>query len=196
MLPVVITLQAMGVDAIGLNCLLDPMLPLIEEVRLHTAVPIIAKPDVRSSDETLLTPESFAQKMRLLMQAGARIVGGHDDSTPEHIAALKEVVQEFGEPEIPEEPDCYASTIETEAFFLGDDIAFSEPLACTSHLADDLIDLEDDRCNTALVEVESGRRFAPCGKQRYDPPSHRRALRQCAGVGRRPAVLPGAFDRR
>ena len=27
--------------------------------------------------------------------------------------------------------------------------------ACTSHLADDLIDLEDDRCNTALVEVES-----------------------------------------
>ena len=145
----------MGVDAIGLNCLLDPMLPLIEEVRLHTAVPIIAKPDVRSSDETLLTPESFAQKMRLLMQAGARIVGGHDDSTPEHIAALKEVVQEFGEPEIPEEPDCYAATIETEAFFLGDDIAFSEPLACTSHLADDLIDLEDDRCNTALVEVES-----------------------------------------
>lgn len=155
LLPVVITLQAMGVDAIGLNCLLDPMLPLIEEVCLHTAVPIIAKPDVRSSDETLLTPESFAQKMRLLMQAGARIVGGHDDSTPEHIAALKEVVQEFGEPEIPEEPDCYAATIETEAFFLGDDIAFSEPLACTSHLADDLIDLEDDRCNTALVEVES-----------------------------------------
>ena len=66
----------MGVDAIGLNCLLDPMLPLIEEVCLHKAVPIIAKPDVRSSDETLLTPESFAQKMRLLMQAGARIVGG------------------------------------------------------------------------------------------------------------------------
>ena len=155
LLPVVITLQAMGVDAIGLNCLLDPMLSLIEEVRLHTAVPIIAKPNARNADGTLLSPAAFAEKMRLLMQAGARIVGGYDDSTPAHISALKKVAQEFGPPEIAEEPDNYAATIETEAFFLGDDLVFSEPLACTGHLDDDLIDLDDDRCNTALVEIES-----------------------------------------
>ena len=28
-------------------------------------------------------------------------------------------------------------------------------MACTGHLDDDLIDLDDDRCNTALVEIES-----------------------------------------
>lgn len=155
LLPVVITLQAMGVDAIGLNCLLDPMLSLIESVRPHTAVPLIAEPNAIGPDGLLLSPAAFAEKMRLLMQAGARIVGGYDDSTPAHIAALKEAAKEFGPPEIPEEPDCYAAAIETEAFFLGDDITFSEPLACTSHLDDDLIDLDDDRCNAALVEVES-----------------------------------------
>ena len=126
----------MGVDAIGLNCLLDPMLSLIEEVRLHTAVPIIEKPNARKSDGTLLSPAAFAEKMRLLMQAGARIVGGYDDSTPAHISALKKVAQEFGPPEIAKEPDNYAATIETEAFFLGDDLVFSEPLACTGHLED------------------------------------------------------------
>ena len=129
LLPVVITLQAMGVDAIGLNCLLDPMLSLIEEVRLHTAVPIIAKPNARNSDGTLLSPAAFAEKMRLLMQAGARIVGGYDDSTPAHISALKKVAQEFGPPEIAKEPDNYAATIETEAFFLGTTLYSAKPLA-------------------------------------------------------------------
>lgn len=155
LLPVLITLQAMGVDAIGMNCLLDPMLELIEQVRPHTAVPIIAKPNAIGTDGTALAPAAFAEKMRQLMQAGARIVGAYDDSLPAHIAALKEVVQEFGPPKIPDEPDCYAAAIETEAFFLGDDLTFSEPLPCTSHLDDDLIDLDDDRSNVALVEVES-----------------------------------------
>ena len=86
LLPVVITLQAMGVDAIGLNCLLDPMLSLIEEVRLHTAVPIIAKPNARNSDGTLLSPAAFAEKIRLLdvykRQPTASLKKGHKKRTP------------------------------------------------------------------------------------------------------------------
>lgn len=155
LLPTVITLQAMGADAIGLNCLLDPMLPLLGQVFPHAAVPLIAKPNARDASGTLLSPAQFAEKMQLLMWAGARIVGGYDASTPAHIAALRETALGFGPPAIPEEPDCYAATIETEAFFLGEDIAFSEPLTCTGHLDDDLIDLDDDRCNAALVEIKS-----------------------------------------
>lgn len=48
-----------------------------------------------------------------------------------------------------------AAAIEGETFFLGDDIILSEPLFCSSQLEDDIIDLEDERINTVLVQVES-----------------------------------------
>lgn len=162
LLPTVITLQAMGVDAIGLNCSFGPqsMLEYIEEILPHVSVPIIAKPNTGAAMRNLpggnpLTPEDFAGAMRKMMEAGARIVGGCCGATPEHIKALAAVVKEFGPlPESPE-PDCYAAANEREAFFLGDDILFSEPLSCTSSLGDDLIDLDDERSNAALVKVNS-----------------------------------------
>ena len=40
-------------------------------------------------------------------------------------------------------------------FFLGDDIELSEPLLCSSHLDDDLIETERSGASAALVRVES-----------------------------------------
>ena len=54
-----------------------------------------------------------------------------------------------------EDADNYAAAIETEAFFLGNDIVFSEPIACSIGLGDDLIDLDDEQVNAALVELHS-----------------------------------------
>ena len=163
LLPTVITLQAMGADAIGLNCSFGPksMLEYIEEILPHVSVPILAKPSTglamwdSPGGENALSPADFAGEMREIMKAGARIVGGCCGTTPEHLKALAEVVKEFAPlPEL-SEPDCYAAANEREAFFLGDDILFSEPLECTSSLGDDLIDLDDERANAALVEVNS-----------------------------------------
>lgn len=163
LLPAVITLQAMGADAIGLNCSFGPehMLEHVEQVAPHISVPIIAKPSAgvpmwNSPEHSgILSPDEFAARMRGLMEAGARIVGGCCGSTVEHLKALAQVAKEFGPPEIPEEPDCYAAANEREAFFLGDDIVFSEPIACTSSLGEDLIDLDDEQVTAALVEVNS-----------------------------------------
>ena len=53
------------------------------------------------------------------------------------------------------EPDHYAAAIESEVFFLSDDIELSKPITCTYDLSDDLIDLEDEQVNVALVEINS-----------------------------------------
>ncbi len=162
-LPMLITLQSMGVEAFGLNCSFGPeaMADFIKKIAAHTGIPIIAKPSTgvpmweAGKGEGILSPARFAEEMRLLMKAGARIVGGCCGATPEHIKALAEVVPEFAPPEISEEPDSYAAAIEREAFFLGDDIQFSEPIECTSSLGEDLIDLDDEQVNAALVVVNS-----------------------------------------
>lgn len=163
LLPAVITLQAMGVDAIGLNCSFGPkqMLPLIEEVIVHASVPIIAKPSAgvplwnTPGSTAYLSPAAFAIEMRKLMEAGARIIGGCCGTTPAHLKALADVVKDFSPLEIRKETDCYAAAIEREAFFLGDDIVFSEPIECSSSLDDDLIDLDDEQVSAALVEINS-----------------------------------------
>jgi 5-methyltetrahydrofolate--homocysteine methyltransferase len=160
LLPTIIILQAMGIDAVGLNCSLasESMIEFIKESAAHSVVPIIAKPSagVPGVNATgYLSPEAFTQKMRPLIQAGAEIVGGCCGTTPEHIKSLADTLKGSGTFKHKNEPDCYAAAIEKEAFFLGDDIVLSKPLYCNSSLGDDLIDLDDERVNTALVKVDS-----------------------------------------
>lgn len=167
LLPAVITLQAMGADAIGLNCSFGPkaMLPYINEVMPHASVPIIAKPNAgvpmhkAAEQSNYLPPKEFAAEMRELLRAGVSIIGGCCGTTPEHITELRRVMDEFSSEQFSgscyEDTDCYAAAIEGEAFFLGDDIVLSEPIPCTSGLGDDLIDLDDEQVNAALVEIRS-----------------------------------------
>lgn len=162
LLPALITLQAMGADAVGLNCSTGPVImqELLREVLPHAAVPLIAKPNAgkpSAADPSQydLSAEQFAADMKILLDMGVQIVGGCCGTRPEHIAALHEVIKStaFTPKECP--PDHFACAIESESFFLGDDIVLSEPIACSYDLCDDLIDIEDEQVNTALVEVNS-----------------------------------------
>lgn len=162
LLPTVITLQAMDVDAIGMNCPLTPdeMLPFLREVIPHASVPLLVKPSAYREDGTLLSPGAYSRGVHELLISGASIVGGSHGTTPEHIAALKRELELFapwyrGAAADYEDADNFAAAIETEAFFLGDDIVFSEPIECSIGLGDDLIDLDDEQVNAALVELNS-----------------------------------------
>lgn len=167
LLPTVITLQAMGVDAIGLNCCFGPrdMAPLIADIIHHTTVPLIAKPNAgipmhnaEGSAQGYLSPRQFAADMKLLLDAGAQIVGGCCGTTPAHILELHKVLKEYQwvpKETGPDQADCYAAAIETEAFFLSDHMVFSEPIECSPGLAEDLIDLNDERVHLALIEIHS-----------------------------------------
>ena len=110
----------------------------------HAQVPLIAKPNAgKPSQEDPavypLSPAEFAEKMESLLAAGAQIVGGCCGSTPEHIRELAQTVENTYRELAPQEPDHFAAAIESESFFLGDD----------------MIDIEDEQVNAALVEVNS-----------------------------------------
>ncbi|HEX3017666.1 MAG TPA: homocysteine S-methyltransferase family protein [Caproicibacter sp.] len=151
-LPALITLQAMGADAVGICGVPDEkMLSEIHGAVPHASVPLIVIADSKPGQ----TPEEYAETVQPLLDAGVRIVGCGQNTTAEHLKQLKDNMKKYGSPEIPEEPDCYAAAIEREAFFLGDDIIFSKPIRCSSSLSDDLIDLDDEQVSAALVDITS-----------------------------------------
>ncbi|MCH4188478.1 MAG: homocysteine S-methyltransferase family protein [Megasphaera sp.] len=97
----VVVLQGLGVDAVGLNCSTGPddMAVQIAAMYEYADVPLIAKPNaglpelVDGKTVYKTTPQEFAQDGKLLIEAGARIVGGCCGSTPEHLRCLAEAVK-------------------------------------------------------------------------------------------------------
>lgn len=152
-LPALITLQAMGADAVGIAGPLEESDVRREILRAlpHASVPLIFCPE----GESALSPSAFAECARPLVEAGIRIAEAGSEIGAQQLRPLGKLLHSFGPPVLPDEPDCRAAAIEREAFFLGEDLSFSKPIPCTSSLADDLIDLDDEQVSAALVEVAS-----------------------------------------
>ena len=89
-----LTLNGLGVDAIGFNCSLGPaeLLPLIRELRQWTNKPLILKPNAGLPDpatgEYRITPEEFAETLKSAPEMGVRMLGGCCGTTPDFIRAL------------------------------------------------------------------------------------------------------------
>ncbi len=95
-----IVLESLGADAIGANCSTGPekLAEVIKEMAEVTSVPLISKPnagmpslDAFGKTVYNLSPSDFAEEMKLLIQAGASILGGCCGTTPEHIKQLHDV---------------------------------------------------------------------------------------------------------
>ncbi len=95
----VITLQALGADAVGANCSTGPdkMTALIREMAKVATVPIIAKPNAGMpclmADGTTgysMDADEFALEVQKLVEAGASIVGGCCGTAPEYIRKTRE----------------------------------------------------------------------------------------------------------
>jgi len=124
-----IVLASLGVDAIGANCSTGPcdMASVIEAMASVTDIPIIAKPNagipfLNEQGETAYnnTPENFGEEIKVLVDAGATILGGCCGTSPEYIKA---VVEHAYEPIIREKaPVLHYVTSErvTHAFGLDD----------------------------------------------------------------------------
>ena len=102
-----LTLEGLGVDAMGFNCSLGPrqLMPMVEELRRWTNLPLILKPNAGLPDpETgayTITPEEFAQEMREAAALGVQYVGGCCGTDPAFIAALKNELEGMTVPERP-----------------------------------------------------------------------------------------------
>ena len=93
----VITLSALGVDAVGINCSLGPkeLLPLVEEMIQWSTVPVLVQPNaglpkiVDGEAKYDVGPEEFASLVGKMLDMGVTMAGGCCGTTPEHIAALR-----------------------------------------------------------------------------------------------------------
>lgn len=93
-----ITLQGLGVDALGVNCSLGPekLAPVVDAMLKYSRVPVIVQanaglPTYNDGEAVYeMTPEFYAEKAAEMVQKGVRVVGGCCGTTPEHIRKLKE----------------------------------------------------------------------------------------------------------
>jgi len=89
------TLDGLGVTALGMNCSLGPKeaAPILREMRSVTDLPLILKPNAGLPDPQTgaysMPPDEFAQACAQLLDAGAVYIGGCCGTTPEYIQALR-----------------------------------------------------------------------------------------------------------
>lgn len=89
-----LTLNGLGVSAIGVNCSLGPkeLKPVIEELANWTNLPIVIKPNAGLPDPATgtynITAEEFAELFKELVPFGIKVVGGCCGTTPAFIKAL------------------------------------------------------------------------------------------------------------
>lgn len=94
----VIVLEAMGADAVGLNCSTGPdkMTEIVERMSKVSGIPLVVKPNaglpqlVDGKTVYGMGPGEFAEAMMPLVDLGATVLGGCCGTTPEHIRCLKE----------------------------------------------------------------------------------------------------------
>ncbi len=92
----VTVLEGLGVDAIGFNCGLGPkqMIPLVEEMRRWTSLPIIVQPNaglpesVDGNTVYNVSPDEFAECIEKIARLGVSFLGGCCGTTPEHIEKM------------------------------------------------------------------------------------------------------------
>ncbi len=96
-----------GVDALGVNCGrdigMDAVIEIIRRYRTVTNLPLFARPNAgtptRVGDRWVYpqTPETTAERLPELLEAGVSMVGGCCGTTPEHIAAFRVVVDAWNQ---------------------------------------------------------------------------------------------------
>lgn len=91
-------LEAMGVDAVGVNCSVGPdqLDAVIRRLRETVSIPVVAKPNagipnITDTGEAVysMDEEEFTRHILHLVSCGASIVGGCCGTTPDYIRSIK-----------------------------------------------------------------------------------------------------------
>lgn len=95
------TLQEMGAAAVGLNCSVGPdqLEAVVRSMEKVATVPVIAKPNaglpvITPQGEAVysMNAQDFAKQMKVLVEAGAGVIGGCCGTTPEYIRLLAQML--------------------------------------------------------------------------------------------------------
>ena len=97
----VVSLQEMGAAAVGLNCSVGPdqLESVVRNMKEAATVPVIAKPNagmpsINEKGEAVysMNEDDFASYTKILVEAGAGIVGGCCGTTPDYIRKLAQIL--------------------------------------------------------------------------------------------------------
>ncbi|MBA2123525.1 hypothetical protein B9J78_01050 [bacterium Unc6] len=96
-----VRLKDEGSCAVGTNCglVIEEMIGLVKQISTSVSVPIIAEPNAGipkiKNGKTVFeqTPADFASHLKMLIDAGASIIGGCCGTTPSFIKALKKELE-------------------------------------------------------------------------------------------------------
>ena len=97
-----LTLEGLGVDAMGINCSLGPVeiFPMAEKLRSLTDLPLVIKPNAGLPDPATgaydITCDQFVEKMEDFLKLGVELIGGCCGTTPEYIEGLAKIAAKFG----------------------------------------------------------------------------------------------------
>ena len=97
----VLTLEGLGVSALGVNCSLGPkqLVAVVERIINASSIPVMVQPNAGlplfSDGEARydVTPEQFADHIKKFVEYGAAVVGGCCGTDPEYIKLVKERLQ-------------------------------------------------------------------------------------------------------
>ncbi len=98
----VLTLEGLGVDAMGINCSLGPVeiFPMAEKLRSLADLPLVIKPNAGLPDPATgaydITCDQFVEKMEDFLKLGIELIGGCCGTTPEYIEGLAKIAAKFG----------------------------------------------------------------------------------------------------
>lgn len=95
-----VMMTSLGADAIGVNCSLGPdaLMPVVETLLSATHVPVMVQPNAGlprlENGRTVfdVSAEDFAASVKKFVDAGVSILGGCCGTTPEHIKALRALI--------------------------------------------------------------------------------------------------------
>lgn len=98
---VALALEAAGADAVGANCSTGPkqVAEVVAKMAEVTNLPLFAKPNagmpcmVDGQTEFPMGAQEFAEECKLLVDAGATLIGGCCGTLPEHIKILNEKIK-------------------------------------------------------------------------------------------------------
>lgn len=118
-----LTLEGLGVDAIGVNCSLAPteLYKTVGEIAKWTTLPIVVKANAGLPDpvtnEYSVSAEQFAEDYKYFRDMGVKVYGGCCGTSPDYIRAIKKMLEEKAPvkreiPDIPPAVSSYSRTVD------------------------------------------------------------------------------------
>lgn len=145
-----ITLQKLGLDAIGFNALpdsdIDKLFAIVGEIMKFSEIPLYVK-----LDENTAYP-MFVKRFDGL----GEVVFDCSELDENRIEAVRKAVSDFSESQIKHEDISFVASNHLQAFFLNPEhITFSPPIDIECDMSDELIDFDDECYDAVIVEINT-----------------------------------------